>query len=315
MSHVVTLGETMGLIRADESGHVGSRSRMSAGFGGAESNFAVAMTRLGHDATWVSRLGDDEFGRMITHELRGERVQLAVTHADAPTGLMIKFSQLPGRQSVAYYRAGSAASTLAPEDLPAETIREADLLHITGITLAISESARKTAFAAVEIAREAGTTVSFDVNHRARLWNAETAIPVYRHMAELADIVFAGREEASLLADLEANSDPEELLRALSGLGIKHPVLKEGTEGAWGLFNGNMLHADAVPVNAVDTVGAGDGFAAGFLSAFLKNESQADCLENGALVGAFACLTYGDWEGYPTVDDLKLLDDSEHVSR
>lgn len=305
----------MGLIRANETGHVGSRTQMSAGFGGAESNFAVAMTRLGHDATWISRLGRDEFGRMITHELRGEGVDLGVTYVDAPTGLMTKFSPMPGRQSVSYYRAGSAASTLVPADLPVDTIREADLLHITGITLAISESARETAFAAVEIARAAGTTVSFDVNHRARLWDEDFARPVYRRMARLADVVFAGREEASLVTGLDRECQPEDVIQALSDLNIKYPVVKEGAEGAWGMSESGVTHAPAVPVEAVDTVGAGDGFAAGFLSAFLEGQAPASCLEKGTLVGAFACLTYGDWEAYPTTKDLALLNESEHVSR
>lgn len=317
MRRIVTLGETMGLFRSTESGRIGSRSHLNVGLGGAESNLAVALTRLGNDVTWAGRVGRDEVGRMIIRELRGEGITLHYSESDTPTGLMLKVSPLPGRQVVSYYRRGSAASELSEADLPEEAIATADALHITGITLAISESARATAFRAAEIARGNGTLVSFDVNHRSRLWENGEAASHYRSFAEISDIVLAGLQEASFVTgDDSANTtNVDRMLQVMASMGISCPVIKEGTEGSWTLINGTTHHQPAIAVDAVDTVGAGDGFAAGFLSSYLDDHSLRNCLEMGAKVGAFACLSYGDWEGYPTLQDLELLGEDEHVTR
>ncbi len=314
---VVSIGETMGLIRAGQAGRLAPGSALVAGMGGAESNFAIALARLDRPAAWISWVGDDDFGRLIMRELRAEGV--VAVHQDyaegAPTGLMVKTTPLPGRQSVTYYRKGSAASRMTPADVPDDLIAQAGALHITGITLAISESARDTAFHAARVARAAGVPVSFDVNHRGRLWTEAAARPVYREFVALADIVFAGPEEAQLVLGTQED-DIESLLHGLAELGSGLPVIKDGANGAHALVDGRPIFQPAVPVAAVDTVGAGDGFAAGFIDARLDGLDVAQCLELGAQVGAFACLSHGDWEGYPTREDLTAFTSgSDVVSR
>ena len=311
MPNIVTLGETMALIRSNIAGHQGSRSQMTLGFGGAESNLSVALTRLGNDVTWFSQLGSDAFGRMIATELRGEGINVrAITIDDAPTGLMVKTSGLAGTQDVTYYRKDSAAARINTEDIPTDLFAGADLFHTSGITLAISESAREACWATLAKAKQENVRVSFDINHRTRLWSQEEAAPFYRQALSYADIVFAGRAEAALITTLDPQSKPQDLLASLQELTAGYVVLKEGEEGSWTLLDGNLIHVPAISISAVDTVGAGDGFAAGFLDKLLKSETLdlAACLEAGNRVGAFACLNSGDWEGYPTPDQLQLID-------
>lgn len=318
MPKIVTLGETMALVRSNSPGHQGSRSQMTFGFGGAESNLSVALTRLGNNVTWFSQLGSDAAGRMIATELRGEGVHVVAQRIDeAPTGIMMKTTGLAGIQEVTYYRSNSAATLLKPSDIPADLFTNAKLFHTSGISLAISSSSRDTAFTAIQEANAQGVLVSFDVNHRTRLWSANEAAPHYRSAIAQANIVFAGRAEAGLVTGLDPSADPLQLLEGMQALTSGIVVLKEGTEGSWVLQDSKLIHSPSVDINAVDTVGAGDGFAAGFLDEFLRttetdrNLMLTNCLSSGNRVGAFACLNEGDWEGYPLPAELKLLDTAE----
>ena len=323
MSRFVTLGETMGLIRSDRIGPLNNNSAMIAGIGGAESNAAIALSRLGNDVSWVGRVGSDDFCRLIERELTAEGITTFGLRGRGPTGLMIKTTPFNGRQDVSYARTLSAGSELNTGDISAPdivaAIEQAEVLHLTGITLAISGSSREAALKAVEIARASGTAVSFDVNHRSKLWSADKAHAAYNELARKVDIVFAGFDEVRLLLDADSPVDPLDMkssLDRISELGVRTPVIKEGTLGAWSLDGENVIHAPAITVDAVDTVGAGDGFAAGFLDAIARGQAISAALSRGAEVGAFACLTPGDWEGYPRSSQLGLLTgSSETVDR
>ncbi len=172
MTAVVTVGETMVLLDAPASGRLGPA--LPVGIGGAESNVAIGLARLGVDCTWVSRVGDDALGTFVAREIRAEGVRVIATRDPAaPTGLMVK-EHRGGRPSrVRYYRAGSAASRLSPADVDAvaDEIAAADVLHLTGITAALGASPLAAVERAIAVARAAGTVVSFDVNHRATLWS------------------------------------------------------------------------------------------------------------------------------------------------
>lgn len=314
MSRFVTLGETMGLIRSDRIGPLNNNSAMIAGIGGAESNAAIALTRLGNDVSWVGRVGNDDFGRLIERELTAEGIATFGMRGSGPTGLMIKTTPFNGRQEVSYARSFSAGSELNTDDIAQPdviaAIEQAEVLHLTGITLAISDSSREAALKAVEIARASGTAVSFDVNHRNKLWSPEEAHSAYDELARNSDIVFAGFDEVQLLLDSDCPVDPldmEAALDRISELGVRTPVIKEGTLGAWSIDGESVIHSPAVTVDAVDTVGAGDGFAAGFLDAIARGQAISEALSQGTMVGAFACLTPGDWEGYPRSNQLGLL--------
>ena len=182
MSAVVTVGETMALLDVPASGRLGAGSALPVGIGGAESNVAIGLARLGVDCSWVSRVGDDALGTFVTRESRAEAVRVtAVRDPDAPTGLMLKEHRNARPSRVRYYRAGSAASRLSAADVDAvsDEIGAAVVLHLTGITAALGASPLAAVQRAMEVARAAGTLVSFDVNHRATLWRDETAAPCW----------------------------------------------------------------------------------------------------------------------------------------
>src|SRR2546429_8137603 len=153
MTEVVTLGETMALVAAPEIGLLRHASSLRLSVGGAESNLAVGIARLGHRATWMGRVGDDEFGVMVRRMLAAEGVGAHVrVDPAAPTGLMVKYRRTGTVTQVLYYRKGSAGSRLDPTDLDRDLIHGARVLHLTGITPALSDSARATVDHAVELA-------------------------------------------------------------------------------------------------------------------------------------------------------------------
>lgn len=294
---VVALGESLGLLVASRIGRLELVPTMDLGFGGAESNVAIGLARLGVPVTWMGRLGDDALGRLVERQLRAEGVGAAVTRdPEAPTALMLKERPTAGSSAVSYYRAGSAGSRLAPEHLDLDRIRDARVLHVTGITAALGDAPRAALDAAVDAAHGGGTIVSFDVNHRSRLWDAERAVPAYRALAARADVVFAGDDEAELLT---GERDTDAQIAALAALGPAQVVVKRGADGATALADGEQASQAAFPVHAVDTVGAGDAFVAGYLAELLAGASLAERLRTAAACGALACTAPGDWEAAP----------------
>lgn len=287
---------------------------MDLGFGGAESNVAIGLARLGVPATWMGRLGDDALGRLIERQLRAEGVNAAATRdPNAPTALMLKERPTAGSSAISYYRTASAGSFLAPEQLDLTLIREARILHITGITASLGASPRAALDAAIDAAVEGGTLVSFDVNHRSRLWSSETAAAAYREIAARADIVFAGDDEAELLT---GESESAAQAKAITRLGPTQAIVKLGADGALALADGHTVEQTAFPVQAVDTVGAGDAFVAGYLAELVGGASLAERLRTAAACGAIACTAPGDWESAPDRGAIaRLLGEGDPVQR
>lgn len=312
---VVTLGESMGLIRGSGLGTFAQLGSAEIDTGGAEGNVAIGLARLGVSVTWLGRVGDDSIGRRVVRDLRGEGVDArAIIDPHAPTGLMLKEAPRSGSTKVTYYRSGSAGSRLCPEDLDDLAIEAADVLHVSGVSLAISDSACNAVTEAVQRARAAGVTVSFDVNHRSRLWSAETASPHYRCLVADADIVFAGEDEAALTLGFDSIPPLPQLMSSLAELGANEIVIKRGANGAAAFADGELSVQDAARVDVVDTVGAGDAFVAGYLADRLAGAPLAQRLRTATLTGAFACLHPGDWQGAATRAELEAFGD-DPVSR
>lgn len=317
---VVTVGETMALVAFNDTGplRVGSNGRLS--IGGAESNVAIGLARLGHRSAWIGRVGDDAVGRLIESTLRGEGVDVSgVTRdPDAPTGAMLREHRSFDRFRVDYYRKGLAGSRLAPDHLDSAMVGSATIVHVTGISPAVSPSAGAAALHAMVLARRAGATVSFDVNHRSALWTAEQATTTLRNFTGASDIVFAGPEEAELVTGVEPGSVPVEgLIKLLADHGAQEVVIKNGVAGAVGwLRDGDQfVSVPALAVTCIDPVGAGDAFVAGYLSARLDGRGLTERLERGAICGAFAVSVSGDWEGAPRRAELGFLSGVENVLR
>lgn len=316
MTDLVTFGETMARLASQEIAPLRHADTLRVGIAGAESNVAIGARRLGATSAWIGRVGDDELGRRVLRELRAEDVDVhaAVVDPDAPTGLMIKERRSSSLAAVVYYRRGSAGSRLTPDDLDTGLVAGARLLHCTGITPALSGSARAATFAAVDIARAADVGVSFDPNYRRALWPPDEAAAVFRDLTKVAEVVFAGEDEATMI--LGEHLAPEEAASRLCALGPAQAVVKLGPRGAVACAHGMPLAVLARRVVAVDAVGAGDAFAAGYLAGLLAGGDPAAALDLGADVGAWAVTVEGDWEGLPTRAELHLLDSADgHVHR
>ncbi|WP_416416349.1 sugar kinase [Paenarthrobacter aromaticivorans] len=315
--YVVTLGETMALMAADQPGPLAHVSSMSLGIGGSESNVAIGLQRLGIQSVWCGRVGDDSLGQLVEREIRAEGVDVRITvDHEAPTGLMIKERRTSASQKVMYYRSGSAGSRIAPDDVDEQLISGAALLHVSGITPALSPQAAITLQYAIGTARAAGVPVSFDLNYRSRLWDEAAAGSAYRDIIALVDIVFAGLEEAELAVGAAPyGNGPEIAARRIAALGPSQVIIKLGAAGAFALINGTEFSQEAARIDAVDTVGAGDAFVAGYLAELVSGMEPQKRLETAASAGAFVCLVPGDWEGLPRREELPLLRAHEPVSR
>ena len=315
MTGLLTFGETLALASSTTPGNLAQATTLDLGIGGAESNVAIGVRRLGGRATWVGRVGADSLGTRVVRELRAEDMDVrAVVDDRAPTALMVKERRTAEAARVWYYRAGSAGSRLAPDDLPDELVRAAGVLHVTGITPGLSATAERAVEQALTVAGEAGVPVSFDVNHRAAVWRDRDPAPTYRALAARSAVVFAGEDEARLLTGT-GHTAPEDLLAALTACTSGDVVLKLGADGCLARVGGAVVAVPAVRVTVVETVGAGDAFVAGYLAELLAGRPAATRLETAVRCGALACASVGDWEGLPTRDDLGLLDAGESVKR
>ena len=294
---VLTFGETMLLLTGRDVGAVPDLEHMRVDTGGAESNVAIGLVRAGVPTTWIGRVGTDPAGDRVARDVRGEGVDVvAVPDPDHSTGIMMKERLTDGRTRVTYHRRGSAGSALRAEDLPVSVVERATLLHVTGITLALSDSARDAVDAAIERADRAGVPVSFDVNHRPKLIDADTARARYRSAAAHSSVVFAGDDEARLVLGLsDDEGDDEALAHELAALGRGRAVVKLGSRGAVASIDGRFLRRPATPVRVVDPVGAGDAFVAGWLAATLTGASPDEALDRAADAGALACTVESDW--------------------
>lgn len=302
---VTTLGEALVVMDPLSKGplrHVGAFEKH---LGGAEFNVAVGLSRLGHRVGWAGSLGDDEFGEEILAFARGEGVDVSRVNLDSrlPTGLYFKEWRALGRLRVHYYRAGSAASRMRFDDLDVDYLLSGEILHLTGITPALSQDCHETVERLVSVANERGATVSFDLNVRKTLLGKRDPREVLGPLAARADILFLSEDEAELLFggdDAERIREARRYLRAAT-------VVVHRAEGAFAVEDDGVSEMASYPVEVVDTVGAGDAFVAGFLSGRLRGWSTAECLDLANACGACAVTVPGDLKGLPTEEEALAL--------
>ncbi|WP_240512046.1 sugar kinase [Paludifilum halophilum] len=300
----MTLGETMLAFSPVQDGPLDTVHGFEKKLAGAESNVAIALSRLGYRTAWVSRLGKDPFGRWIYKTLRGEGVDVSGVTFDPirPTGLYIK-ERLGGKQTrIYYYRSGSAASAMDQGlvDLPA--FSEAAILFVTGITPALGSSCKKAVFAALDKAREQGMKVVFDPNYRGKLWSRKEAAPVFRQIASRSHLVLPGLAEGELMTGA---TDPESVAENLRSLGARQVVVKLGPRGAYYQTEQKDGYVPGFQVSQeVDEVGAGDAFAAGCLSGLLDGLDPDSAVKRACALGALAVTVKGDYESLPDREEL-----------
>ncbi|MEG0450854.1 MAG: sugar kinase [Lysinibacillus sp.] len=300
---VVTIGEAMVLFEPHENGLIQYTESFKKRIGGAESNVAIGLSRLGHSVTWISRLGEDPLGQYIHNFIQGEGVNVKVVFdANNATGLLFKESGGFTQTNIYYFRKNSAASLLSPEDICESDIVNARFLHITGITPALSGSCLNAIIHAITLAKKNNVKVIFDPNIRTKLWNASTFIPVIKGILKMVDIFLPGEDELLMLfPDKEMDSIIAEILT----FGVETIVVKKGAAGATYYTVNRQEDVSGYPNdNVVDPVGAGDGFAAGLLSGLLDGLTISESIDRGNRVGSMVTMVRGDCEGLPTRKQL-----------
>ena len=302
---VLTLGETMALLVAQEPGPLEQVQTFSKRLAGADSNVAIGLARLGFKVGWVSRLGADSFGRYVRQATEGVDTSQVAVDPNRSTGFMLKSCSLDGSDpAIEYYRRNSAASQLGMANLPSAYALRARHLHATGITPALSPAACEVVADAMQSLRAAGRSVSFDPNLRPRLWpDTATMRDTLNDLARHADWVLPGIEEGRLLT---GQSTPADVAAWSLDRGAQAVVVKLGADGAYfRTADGAQGTVPGVHVPVVvDTVGAGDAFAVGIISARLEGLGWPQALKRANWIASLALQVIGDMEGLPTRREL-----------
>ncbi|WP_371356055.1 sugar kinase [Pseudomonas chlororaphis] len=313
---ILSFGETMAMFVAEQSGDLAQVGHFHKRIAGADSNVAIGLSRLGFKVGWLSRVGADSLGRFVIDSLQAEGVdcRFVATDRQHPTGFQLKSLEEHGDDPrVEYFRRGSAASHLSVADIAPELLR-ARHLHATGIPPALSASARDLSHSLMSRMRAAGRSVSFDPNLRPSLWGSEKLmIHEINRLAVLAHWVLPGLSEGRLLTGYE---DPADIAAFYLDQGVEAVAIKLGAHGAYYRTPLHEGFVEAVPVTqVVDTVGAGDGFAVGLISALLENHSLAEAVQRANWIGSRAVQSRGDMEGLPSRDELPLVATQALASR
>ncbi|MEW4950827.1 sugar kinase [Pseudomonas asiatica] len=306
---VLCFGETMAMFVAEQAGDLASVGQFGKRIAGADSNVAIGLARLGFKVRWLSRVGDDSLGRFVLDSLRREGLDCSGVEVDAsyPTGFQLKARCDDGSDpAVEYFRRGSAASRLSPALLRPGSL-QARHLHATGIPPALSEGCRALSHALMDAMRAAGRSISFDPNLRPSLWpDQNSMVREVNALATKADWVLPGLEEGRLLT---GQHTPADIAAFYLDQGVELVVIKLGDAGAYFRSAKGEGQVAPVPVSqVVDTVGAGDAFAVGVLSALLEGHPVAEAVARGNWCGSRAVQSRGDMEGLPLRHELQAHD-------
>jgi sugar/nucleoside kinase (ribokinase family) len=293
----------MALFDPDSDGNPDLGKTYTLRFAGAESNFAIALARLAVRVRWISRVGRDPVGNLICESLarEGVDVQWVTREALATTGAYMK-TRNNGLTRVQYFRRGSAASLLAPGDVPDAALEGVRVVHLTGITTALSDSARALVHEVAARARARGIRVTFDANYRAALWaTPEDARAAHESLLPLVDWYFCGLEEGRALWGGEDVASVEQAIRSAGARGV---VIRVGARGAY--VNGTLVQTPRI-VDVRDEVGAGDGFDAGFVYGLLRDCDPPECVHAAHIIAAQTLSGTGDWETLPHLHEVRDL--------
>lgn len=311
MPRVITAGETMLLGVPSRPGLLRHSQSLELKVGGAESNVAIALSRLGIPSGWISCLGDDEAGQLVLDRVRGEGVDTSqVRRLGEYTGLYLR-DTAGTKVRVHYYRAGSAASRMAPGTFDPGYLDGTDFLHLTGITPALSESCADFVRWAAREASARGARISFDVNYRSKLGPAEAARGFVEDLLPELDLLFVGDDEALALWGVCGEGFARELAAAHPSGDAFEVVLKRGERGSSALVGGQFVEEPGFEVPEVDPIGAGDAHVAGYLAGSLWDLDVRERLRLANAMGAYSVMTLGDYEGLPGTEEIRALMDGK----
>ena len=303
---LITIGEAMIVFIAENEGDFTEINNFSKGIAGAELNVSIGLSRLGHKVSYITRLGNDVFGNYIEDVLNKEGIcsDNILRDSEYSTGFYFKTKVKDGDPEVHYFRKNSAASKLNRKDIEAIDFNGAKILHITGITAALSEETLDAVYAAIDKARENNMLITFDPNIRVQLWKSkEHMAKVLNDIASKCDVILPGIKEGNILTGKQTK---EEIADFYLNNGAKAVIIKNGASGAYlKTLTGEKIVPGFKVEQVVDTVGAGDGFATGVLSGLLDGESYENALVKGNAIGALMVTSKEDNAILPTEDELQ----------
>lgn len=306
---IVLVGEAMGLFIAKEEGELGDVKNFSAAVAGAEYNVAVGLARLGHPVAYCTKLGYDPMADRILASMEKNKISddLVLRTEDNMTGFMMKSKTSEGDPKTAYFRKNSAASTICTHDMDTLDLFDCDYLHLTGIFPAVSKTACSAVKRLANRAKNLDMKISFDPNLRPSLWpSQDEMVKTLNGLAEYANMILPGIGEGKILT---GSDEPEKIAEFYHKMGVANVVVKLGSRGAYySVKDGECGYVPGFKVNkVVDTVGAGDGFAAGVISAVCEGLSLKEAAERGCVIGAIQVTHVGDNEGLPTKRKLNAV--------
>ena len=303
---VLTIGDALVTMNPITKGPLRFVTHFERRAGGAELNFAIGMARLGVECKWISRLGKDEFGRAIFNFARGEGVDMTdVEFTDEyPTSLNFKQINEDGSGSTFYYRHPSPTLTMTKSLVTDDLLSDIDLIHITGVFLSINKNNIEIIETLLKKAKEFKIPVSFDPNIRLKMWTIEEARATFERIFPYVDIMLTGLDELKMITN---KIDEIDFIQFVNDYDIKELVIKDGENGSKLYCNNTWYEQEAFNVNVVDTVGAGDGFDAGYIYGYLheKDYESRLCFANG--VGALVTTVSGDNEGLPYIEEVEAF--------
>lgn len=312
---VLTIGDSMITMNPQKKGPLRNVTFFEKNIGGAELNFAIGTARLGLQTKFISRVGQDDFGRFIYNFLRGEGIDTDEIRfiEGYPTSLNFKEIQENGEGETYYYRANAPISTIDESAINERVLDGIDVVHLTGVFLSLNKSNLKIIKKIINMARKRNITISFDPNIRLKMWTKEEAQKTFEEILPDIDILLAGAEEAQ---DMFGSSSDERLEEIAQQYDISFLVIKDGANGSKMYQNNKWIYKKAYEVEAVDSVGAGDGFNAGFIYAYLQDFESTELLSFANCVGAMVTTVVGDNEGLPYINEaLARYNDEEVISR
>ncbi|WP_409271805.1 sugar kinase [Neobacillus sp. SCS-31] len=305
MSKVLLFGEPMAMFTAETEGPLEEVELFRRSLAGAEVNVCTGLARLGHEVSYVTKLGQDPMALYIKNFLNREGIGTEFLTFDPiyKTATQLKSKVSEGDPVVAYYRKGSAFSHMSAADIDQINLEDVDLVHVTGIPPALSLSCREATFRFIDRAKERGITITFDPNLRPSLWESEEVmIKVINEIAAKADLILPGVSEGLILTGTD---DPEKIADFYQDLGVKEVIVKLGSKGAYVRTESESFYQEGFKVEKViDTVGAGDGFAVGVITGKLEGLSIQDIITRANAIGAIQVTFVSDNEGLPTREEL-----------
>lgn len=314
---LLSLGEPLVQLNPLEEGPIRHAHMFEKHAAGSEVNVLIGVSRLGFKTSFITKLGNDEFSKFVLATLKSENIGVEGVKQVEGKNCGVFFVQrnypIPEKSDVIYYRNDSAAKSISPDDIDESLVINSKIVHLTGITPALSDSCRKATSKVLALAQENNVKVSFDPNYRKKLWSVQEARPVMQEIAKRTNILFVDISDAKIILGRDL-SDANEALEDLLSLGPEIVVLKLGSkQGLAAISHQDKAKSFGIRVAPVDSIGAGDAVVAGFLAGYLGKQSLQSSLDMASACATLVVMRRGDFENLPDRDYMdRWLAAKEH---